>query len=230
MPVPRESSSIHQITTDMVKGRPKAADVLGRFFAFAAGTILVAHNAPFDAGMVGLELTRLRLPAPQNPILDSLKAARRIYPGGAHSLDALIGLVGLPQPDARHRAFGDAELVRHLVRRMVESLGGDERPLAALVEHAGPVDSLDKYLLPAPRLPPALQYLEEACRAGTKASVHLDGAGARKAQRVVLPRVCYEWSGVGYLEAFCPEEGQLRTFRLDKIVKAEPGASSGFLF
>src|SRR5262245_8341783 len=90
VPMTEDSIAINQITDEMVKGHPRAGDALKRFFDFAEDAVLVAHNAGFDAAVIGLELTRNRLPAPENAVLDSLTMARRCYPGNAHSLDALI--------------------------------------------------------------------------------------------------------------------------------------------
>lgn len=230
LPIPPESTEVHQITDAMVAGCPKASAVLADFFSFAEGAVLVAHNAPFDAAMIGLELTRHRLPAPSNPILDSLPAARRMFPAGAHTLDALIDLIGLPRQDSRHRAFGDAELVRHLVGKMIEQLGGPGVPLKLLVEQTGLPEHLENHVLRMPRLPDPLRYLEDACRGKKKANLHLAGTGQRPQQRIVTPEVVYEWNGLSFVEAFCGKEGRSLTFRLDKIVRAEPGASSGFLF
>lgn len=230
VPIPEESTAVHQITDDMVAGKPKAGEVLTDFFAFAEDAVLVAHNAEFDASIIGLELTRLRRPAPENLILDSLKAARRVFPGqAAHSLDALIELIGIPPQEERHRAFADAELVRHLVRRMAEAIGGDAKPLDALMEHSGR-ETLAPYLLAFPELAPELRHLEKACREGTKANLHIQTGGAKPKQQIVHPKLCYTWNADAFLEAMVPEDGHDRLFRLDRIVKAEPGASSGFLF
>ena len=230
MPIPPDSTEVHQITDEMVRGKPKAPDVLRDFFEFCEGAALVAHNAPFDAAMIGLELTRHRIPAPQNPIFDTLVAARRMFPAGAHTLDALIDLIGLPRQDARHRAFGDAELVRHLIARMVETMGGAGVPLRSLVEQTGPPEKLENHVLTPPPLPEALRFLADACRDRKKANLHIDGGGQRPQQRIVTPEITYEWNGNAFLEAYVADDGASKTFRLDKIVKAEPGASSGFLF
>ncbi len=230
VPIPEESIRVHQITEEMVRGQSKAKDVLPAFFAFAGDAILVAHNAPFDASIIGLELTRHRLAAPANPILDSLKAARRMYPAGAHSLDTLIDLIGLPRQDARHRAFGDAELVRHLVRKMTASLGGDRSPIEAIVEFTGEPEFLETHVLEPPLLPEAIRLLEKACREKTKVNLHFDSGPTRAQKKIVKPSIYYDWNGTTFLEAICDDEGFSKTFRVEKIVKVEPGVSSGFLF
>ncbi len=229
-PIPPESTAVHQITDDMVRGQQDACTVLRRFFEFAQDAVLVAHNAPFDAAMIGLELGRARCPAPQLAFLDSLKAARRSYPGNSHSLDTLIETAGLPRQDARHRALGDANLVRFLVRRLTEILGGDRAPLAKLVECSGGSEPLEKYLPQEPTLPFGLKLLAEAVKSQSKVNLHLDTGSAKTQQKIVSPRILYSWYGTDVLEAFCPDDGLLRTFRLDKITHVEKGASSGFLF
>lgn len=225
-----EVVAVHSITNDMVRGQRRAGDVLKAFFDFAGDSILVAHNATFDASVIGLELTRNRLPAPDNTILDSLKMARRSYPGNTHSLDALVDLLGLPVPPERHRAFADAEVVRHLLRKLIDAVGGDSATYDKLVETNGKIDCFADFLLPFPKISPALKILESACRDGSKVNLHIDAGGARAKQLIVNPRLVYDWKGVVYLEAFVPEERTTKTLRLDKITRAEKGASSGFLF
>lgn len=230
IPIPADATAVHQITDLMVRGKPKAAEVLRDFFQFAEDAVLVAHNAEFDASIIGLELTRQRQPAPENLILDSLKAARRVFPGqAAHSLDALIELIGIPPQEERHRAFADAELVRHLVRRMAEATGGDRQPLSKLMEHSGK-ETMHPYVLDFPALPPEQRFLEKACREQIKANLHIQTGGAKPKQQIVHPKICYTWKNDAFLEALVPEDGYEKLFRLDKIVKAEAGASSGFLF
>lgn len=229
-PIPAEATAIHNIDDAMVRGQDKAPEAMRKFLDFAQGAVLVAHNASFDASMIGLELGRAKLPAPALPILDSLKAARRSYPGTSHSLDTLIETAGLPRQDARHRALGDAELVRHLVRRLTEILGGDRAPLSKLVECAGGIETFEKYLPQEPTLPFALKLLADAARSQTKVNLHLDTGGTKTQQKIVSPRLLYSWYGTDVLEAYCPDEGVVKTFRLDKISRVEKGASSGFLF
>jgi DNA polymerase III epsilon subunit family exonuclease len=225
-----EAIAVHQITDEMVRGQEKAPQALARFFDFAGDAVLVAHNAPFDASVIGLELTRARLPAPANALLDTLKIARRCYPGSSHSLDALIDLLGIAVPKERHRALADTEVLKDLVSKLVEAIGGDELPLRKLAEASGRAESIEEYLLAFPKLERPLEILAACCREGSKANLHLDAGGARPRQLIVQPRLCYDWKGTQILEAYVPDERVVRTFRLDKIVKAEKGASSGFLF
>ncbi len=229
-PIPPEAQEINQITDAMVRGQPNAARALAEFFAFAQDALLVAHNAPFDAGIIGQEIARNRIDAPALPLFDTLKLSRRLFPGRSHSLDALIEVLGLPPQDARHRALADAELVRHLIERATDAIGGPTKPLTQLIEHHGALTTLVDHRVKPARFPPALALLESACRKPTKVKLTHDVGGGKLVARIVQPRLAYEWENDGFLEAFCAEEGMVRVFRLDRITKVEPGASSGFLF
>ncbi len=229
-PIPIEAQEINQISDAMVRGQPNARRALDDFFAFTDGALLVAHNAPFDAGVIGLELLRHKIEPPPLQVCDSLRIARRLFPGRSHSLDALIEVLGLPPQDARHRALADAELVRHLIERASDAIGGSTKPLSALLEHHGALGMLGDFRAKPARFAREMALLEEACRKQTKVKITHDVGGGKIVTRIVQPRIAYDWEGAGFLEAFVAEDGMVRVFRLDRITKVEPGASSGFLF
>ena len=57
MPMPAEASKINGITDEMLKGKPLLDDVLPDFLRFIEGTVLIAHNAPFDCSFVDAALS-----------------------------------------------------------------------------------------------------------------------------------------------------------------------------
>ena len=57
--------------------------MLPEFLEFAAGAVLVAHNASFDVGFVDAELSRLQGRRLAAPVLDTVMLARRLLPGPA---------------------------------------------------------------------------------------------------------------------------------------------------
>ena len=110
------------ITDDMLAGCAAIDTVLPRFIAFAADSVLVAHNAAFD--LAYLDAARLRLDGAlfTQHRLCTMRLARRLLPQvRRRSLDALAGHFGIPLVD-RHRALGDARITAELFFHLIELL------------------------------------------------------------------------------------------------------------
>ena len=80
-PIPPGVTAIHHITDEMVRGAPHFAAVGREFLEFAEGSTLVAHNARFDLGFLQEGLNRCGLPLWRGKTLDSVRLARRCFPG-----------------------------------------------------------------------------------------------------------------------------------------------------
>ncbi|WP_372622393.1 PolC-type DNA polymerase III [Falsiroseomonas sp.] len=105
--IPPVSTRYHGITDAMVAGAPTVPEALAAFRDFAAGAVLVAHNAAFDLTALAAAAERgaPRLP---NPAMCSMLLARWLDPREPDiSLDGLCGRAGLVI-EHRHRALGDA--------------------------------------------------------------------------------------------------------------------------
>ncbi len=119
--VPAEITRLTGITTAMVRDAPPPAAALADFLAFAGDTCLVAHNAPFDLGFLGVALRRhLGADLGGHPALDTLGLSRVLYPKRkTHRLDALAKEFNVPLNN-HHRAGDDArataEILLHLLR------------------------------------------------------------------------------------------------------------------
>ena len=66
------------ITNQMVANAPGLGQVLPSFLAFAHGTVLVAHNAPFDVGFLRRACEACDYPFPRWPVVDTAALARQI--------------------------------------------------------------------------------------------------------------------------------------------------------
>ncbi|RYZ30441.1 MAG: DEDD exonuclease domain-containing protein, partial [Propionibacteriaceae bacterium] len=66
------------ITNTMVASAPTLREVLPAFLAFAQGTVVVAHNAPFDTGFLRRACEGLGYAYPRWPVLDTAALARVI--------------------------------------------------------------------------------------------------------------------------------------------------------
>jgi DNA polymerase-3 subunit epsilon len=114
VPIPSDIQTLTGITNEMVRGAPRFAQHLPEISRRLAGRVFVAHNARFDYGFVKAEYRRIgeRFSA---EVLCTVRLSRRLFPEyGTHRLDALIDRHRLPATD-RHRALGDARVIRHFL-------------------------------------------------------------------------------------------------------------------
>ncbi len=129
-PMPAEASRINGITDEMLRGQPTARDVLPDFLSFSGGTVLVAHNAPFDVSFVNEELSRLGRPALANRVVDTRILAREVFPGlPKYALQDLAARFGIEARDA-HRAEDDARVCMELFLLCVERIRERVSPAA----------------------------------------------------------------------------------------------------
>jgi DNA polymerase III subunit epsilon len=120
-PLPPESVLIHGIEPDMLKGQPEITVVLPAFHAFAADTVLVAHNAAFDMRFLQLKEAKTGLVFDQ-PVLDTLLLSAVIHPNQAsHRLEAIAERFGI-NIIGRHTALGDAIVTAEVFLRMIPLL------------------------------------------------------------------------------------------------------------
>lgn len=104
------NSALHGITNEMLDTAPVFGTVYRSFANFIDGTVLIAHNAPFDAGLLDAEITRIRPHSADTvelPFVDSIALARQQLPHGPYRLSALLERMGLENPHA-HSAAADA--------------------------------------------------------------------------------------------------------------------------
>ncbi len=129
------------ITPAMVAGQPAAPQILARLDGELDGgpALLVAHNAPTEAGI----LYDYRTACPRLAMtwfLDTVKLARVSYPElASHSLDALLLHLQIPVPAGRHRAMPDVEVTATLFTQILADgmARGTWRTLADLRQAGG---------------------------------------------------------------------------------------------
>lgn len=213
VPIPREVQQIHQIRDSDVAGCPRfdvlADDVARRI----QNRWLVGHNLRFDIGFVAMELALAGKQATPAGCFDTRQIARAVWDLPDYRLDTLTAYLGLG-PRRLHRAMNDAATMREVFDFAVQELGGtgnvSTEQLAALHNYqpqwpAGAEESL-----------PPLLY--DALATGQSVRVrYADGNGAGSV-RTIRPVACFAVGRHTYIKARCALVGELRTFRVDRIM------------
>ena len=120
MRIPRFITGLTSITEEMVASAPSIEEVLPAFRKFLGDAVLVAHNAAFDRSFLDFEFRRLFGLGLTNPILCTVRMARRFVPSlKRRRLDLLANHFGL-STEGRHRGLGDARMAAELLSIFLE--------------------------------------------------------------------------------------------------------------
>lgn len=210
-PMSPGAQAVNGISDDDLADAPLACEVFPRFLAFVgdpAGVRMLAHNASFDAGFLGMELTRLGLDPAGHLVTDTLALARSRLPYlSNHRLDTLAQKLKLAvgQP---HRALFDSVRVKELWL----ALGGVGLEGRACVAY--PLRDGKSAAVPAPA---GWDALAEAIRKGARLRVEYTGGTRGPEAREIAPRAFALKGGVPHLVALCHVEGIEKSFRLDRV-------------
>jgi DNA polymerase-3 subunit epsilon len=208
-PMSPAAQAIHGISDAVLAGAAGAAVVLPAFVAWLGdpgATVLLAHNAPFDAGFLGRELDRLGLPLPGHRVIDTLALARRRWPEAPdHRLETLARRLGL-DPDGPHRALADSLRVKGLWLALAEGRASLE-PGVSYPIFAGAEDPV----------PDGWDWLTEAIARGHRVRMEYAGGTRGASPREISPRRIVHRGGVTYVVAFCHLDDYEKSFRLDRV-------------
>jgi DNA polymerase-3 subunit epsilon len=123
--IPPQVVALTGITTALVTGAPRLPQVLPSVLEFLTGAVLVAHNAPFDAGFLRAACERHGAVWPRPPVLCTARLARAVLtPDEASSvrLGALAELFGTATRPT-HRALADARATVEVLHHLLERIG-----------------------------------------------------------------------------------------------------------
>ena len=119
--IPAEVVELTGITDDMVADAPKFADVAGDLYKFCYGSVIVAHNLPFDYNFIK------NLSKPLNYVYtnrgaDTLDLSRALVKGlPNYKLDMVCGHFGIEF--LHHRAYSDALATAQLFIELIRIRG-----------------------------------------------------------------------------------------------------------
>jgi len=136
-PVPAPITELTGIDDQMLTGAPPVAAVLPGLLAFARGSVLVAHNAPFDLRFLTAACSGTGLDWPGFEVLDTVRLARHLMAIPQEvpdrKLATLATFFGTPIRPS-HRALDDARATAAVLGRLLARLAerGEVTTLAEL--------------------------------------------------------------------------------------------------
>jgi len=213
-PLDPQAFAVNGISSTILHDAPRFPAVVDTLMELIDGTVLVAHNAPFDLVFLTHELALLGRPAPLNPMLDTLSLARRLLRHQSYSLAALARDLNLPQPT--HRAMSDvlalqglfACLVNHLAESGITTLNGALRRQRGLLPDQ-----------PDPVPPPAIaRAISEGRRLRI---VYSSRSTVIPIERIIQPIELTQGRSGIFLRAYCYLRNDLRSFALTRIEAME---------
>ncbi|MFW5470127.1 DEDD exonuclease domain-containing protein [Knoellia sp. CPCC 206435] len=124
-PIPAFITVLTGITDAMVRDAPRVEPALVAFLEFAAGSVLVAHNAGFDISFLKAACARADRDWPRFPVVDTVHLARQLVSRDEvpnHRLGSLARLFGATTvPD--HRALHDARATVDVLHGLIARVG-----------------------------------------------------------------------------------------------------------
>jgi DNA polymerase-3 subunit epsilon len=124
-PMPPFVSVLTGITDTMLAPAPRLESVLPAFLEFAKGSVLVAHNAPFDVGFLKAACAGFGYPWPGFRVVDTAALARRVLTrdeAPSCRLSTLAELLGARTTPC-HRALADARATVDVLHSLIERVG-----------------------------------------------------------------------------------------------------------
>jgi DNA polymerase-3 subunit epsilon len=133
--MPDEAFRVHGLSEEFLLDKPLFADVIDGFLEFIEDSPLIIHNAEFDIGFLNAELGNVGKPKiSMERTIDTVKLARRKFPGSRVNLDALCSRFQIDNTNrALHGALLDAQLLSEVY---LELIGGRQPGLELAAEKA----------------------------------------------------------------------------------------------
>lgn len=116
--IDKEAFKIHGISNEFLKNKPTFREISNNFIKYIYKSEIIIHNAKFDIEFINYELFLIKRKEKISDfckITDSLKIARKIFPGKNNSLNSLCKYYGINIDKKRkHGALKDAKILANI--------------------------------------------------------------------------------------------------------------------
>lgn len=217
--IPPQAMSIHGITNEMVKNAPFFRDIARDVINSLKGSVIVAHNAPFDLSFLLAECTNIQLMPPDNEVIDTLAIARRYYNFPSNGLGRIARHLGI-SVIGEHMAFGDVRITKQVFEYFLLDLdrrGIRIKRLKDMPKLQGRQVAFEKSSKPV-----LSSVIEEALRVKGKLWIkYLSAYADTTTTRIIEPLEVSVSGSNTYLLAFCHLRKEKCHFRLDRILEVK---------
>lgn len=123
--MPESAFKVHGLSEEFLADKPLFEAICDGFLEFIGGSVIVAHNAPFDMKFLNAELTKVgRTQLPEEQSIDTLAIAKKKYPSG----NSLNGLCRRFDIDLSNRELHGALIDADLLAQVYLELNGGRQP------------------------------------------------------------------------------------------------------
>jgi DNA polymerase-3 subunit epsilon len=131
--IPKTSQDIHKISSEMLQGKPKVAQILPDVLKMINGHIIVGHGIGFDISLIAAEAKRHQIPTQieKQPFIDTLRLARLYGESPINSLQKLREHFNI-EPEGAHRAMSDVIVNIEVFKFLTKSFQKTEQIFKAL--------------------------------------------------------------------------------------------------
>jgi len=103
---------VHGISNEFLLNKPVFSEIAQSFLDFIRDDVIIIHNAEFDIGFINKELKNCGFNDVKNQIIDTIKIAKKEFPGQTVNLDSLCKKLNIINTrDDYHGALLDANLL-----------------------------------------------------------------------------------------------------------------------
>jgi DNA polymerase-3 subunit epsilon len=125
--ITKKAQEIHRLTKEKLSSHPRFEKIAYKIAAFIGPSMLMAHNAKFDMGMLNRGFEKAGLdPYPLERFICTAKMARFLFPGVKNTQDALCSRFGIDNfnrvTTGIHSAIEDTIQLYHIYKNMNDIL------------------------------------------------------------------------------------------------------------
>ena len=112
MDISLSAQKVHGISNEFLIGKPTFNKIANKLLQFIKDDEIIIHNAEFDTNFINRELQNCGLNSIKNPVIDTIKIAKKEFPGQAVNLDSLCKKLSVFNTrQSYHGALLDATLL-----------------------------------------------------------------------------------------------------------------------